>query len=55
MGVEGSYQFSPEVEFISPLYVHITLSIDTETETPCFTQLTCQKHVEIYSIQMAFK
>ena len=36
---EGSFQFSPEAEFTSPLYVHITLGTDTEAESPCFAQL----------------
>ena len=29
---EGSFQFSPEAEFTSPLYVHITCATDTEAE-----------------------
>ena len=29
---EGSFQVSPKAEFTSPLYVHITLAIDTESE-----------------------
>ena len=34
---EGSFQFSPEAEFTSPLYVHITLAANTETESPRFS------------------
>ena len=34
---EGSFQFSPEAEFTSPLYVHITLAANTETESPHFS------------------
>ena len=37
--VEGSFQFSLEVEFKSPLYFHITLATDTEGETPCLGQM----------------
>ena len=29
---EGSFQFSPEAEFTSPLCVHITRATDTEAE-----------------------
>ena len=36
---EGSFQFSPEAEFTSPLYVHITPETDTEAESPIFTEL----------------
>ena len=36
---EGSFQFSPEAEFASPLYVHINLATDTEAESLCFAQL----------------
>ena len=54
--VESSFQFSPDAEFISLLYVHITLASDTEPESLCFPQLPlCYKHVESISIQMAFK
>ena len=35
----GSFQFSPEPEFTSPLYIHITRATDTEAESPCFAQL----------------
>ena len=35
---EASFQFSPEAEFTSPLYVHITLATNTEAESPCFKQ-----------------
>ena len=31
---EGSFQFSPEAEFTSHLYVHITLAKDTEVGSP---------------------
>ena len=31
-GDEGSFQFSPEAELASLLYVHITFATDTETE-----------------------
>ena len=34
----GSFQFSPEAESTSHLYVHITLATDTEVESPCFSQ-----------------
>ena len=34
---EGSFQFPPEGEFTSPLYVHIILAIDTEAEFPCYS------------------
>ena len=48
---EGSFQFSPESELASPLYVHITLATGAETESPCFAQLLqCYKHVEIVNI-----
>ena len=36
---EGSFQFSTEAEFISPLYVHTTLATDIETESLCFARL----------------
>ena len=36
---EGSFQFSPEAEFTSHLYFHITLATDTEAESPWFAQL----------------
>ena len=36
---EGSFQFSPEAEFTSPSYVHITLATDTEAESPYFAQM----------------
>ena len=39
VGDEGSFQFSPEAEFASPLYVHINLATDTEAESLCFAQL----------------
>ena len=29
---EGSLEVSPKAEFLSPLYVHITLATDTEVE-----------------------
>ena len=35
---QGSFQFSPEVEFTSPSYVHIIVATDTEAESPCFAQ-----------------
>ena len=35
----GSFQFFPEAEFTSHLYVHITLAADTEAESLCFAQL----------------
>ena len=35
---ESSFQFSPEAEFKSPLYAHITLT-DNEAESPYFTPL----------------
>ena len=37
--VEGSFQFSSEAEFKSPLYAHITFATDTEAKSPCFVQL----------------
>ena len=37
--VESSFQFFLEVEFSSPLYVHITLATDTEAESPCYVKL----------------
>ena len=36
---KGYFQFSPEVEFTSPLYVHITLATVIELESLCFAQL----------------
>ena len=36
---EGSFQFSPEAEFASPLYVHIILATNIEIKSPCFEQL----------------
>ena len=36
---EGSFQFSPEVEFASALYIHSTLATDVEKESPSFPQL----------------
>ena len=30
---ENFFEFSPEAEFISPLYVHITVATDTEAES----------------------
>ena len=42
---EGSFQFSPESELTSPLYVHITLATDAETESPCFAQLYSVKNM----------
>ena len=36
---EGTFQFSPEAEFTSSLYVLITLATDTEAESPTFAQL----------------
>ena len=36
---EGSFQFSPETEFTSYLYVHITLATDTEAESLCFAEV----------------
>ena len=53
---EGSFQFSPEAEFILDLHVQITLETDTEAVSRCFTQLLhCKRHIETLSIQMAFK
>ena len=36
---KDSFQFSPEDEFTSPWYVHITFATDTEAESSCFPQL----------------
>ena len=36
---ESSFQFSPEAEFTSPLYICVTLSTDTEAESSCFLRL----------------
>ena len=36
---EGFFQFFPEAEFTSLLYVYITLATDTEAESLCFAQL----------------
>ena len=36
---ESSFQFSPEADFTSPLYVYITLATETEAESPGFAQL----------------
>ena len=36
---ESFFQFFSKVEFISPLYSHITFAADTEAESPCFAQL----------------
>ena len=36
---ERSFYFSPEAEFISPLYFHIIFANDTEVESPCFAQM----------------
>ena len=36
---EGSFELSPKTEFISPLYVHITLATDTDVAASCFAQL----------------
>ena len=36
---KGSFQFSLEGEFTSPLSVHVTLATSTESESPCFAQL----------------
>ena len=36
---EGSFQFSPEAAFTSTLYVHITLTTDTEAES-CLLRTT---------------
>ena len=36
---EGSFQFSPEAEFTSPLYICVNLSTDTEAESSCFLRL----------------
>ena len=33
---ESFFEFSPKVEFASPLYVHITLAIDTNSKASCF-------------------
>ena len=33
---ESFFKFSPKAEFASPLYVHITLAIDTNSKTSCF-------------------
>ena len=34
---EGYFEFLPEVEFTSLLYIHITFT--TDAESPCFAQL----------------
>ena len=36
---KGYFQFSPEIEFTSPLYVHFTLATDIAVESLCFAQL----------------
>ena len=36
---KSSFQFSSEVEFLSPLYFPFTLAAVTEAESPCFAQL----------------
>ena len=36
---EGSFQFCPEAEFTSSLYVLIALATDTERESKTFAQL----------------
>ena len=36
---EGYFEFPPEAEFTSLLYIHITTATDTEAESPCFAQL----------------
>ena len=36
---EGSFQFSPEAEFISPLHVQVTFPADTKAESLCFVRL----------------
>ena len=36
---EGSFYFSIEAEFVSPVYVHITLATNTDGESPSFAQL----------------
>ena len=36
---EGFFQFSSEADFASTSYVHSTLAIDTEAESPYFAQL----------------
>ena len=36
---EGPFQFSPEAEFTSPLYVHITFATDNKAESQCFKEL----------------
>ena len=36
---QSSFQFSSEVEFMSPLYFLFTLAAVTEAESPCFAQL----------------
>ena len=36
---EGSFQFSPEAEFISPLHVQVTFPTDTKAESLCFVRL----------------
>ena len=40
---EGSIQFSLELKFTSPLFVHITFATNTEVESPCFAQLLVLK------------
>ena len=40
---EGSFQFSPEAEFASPLHIHATLPTDTEAKPPGFVQLQLRK------------
>ena len=36
---KGSFQFSPEAEFTSPLYLYIILATGTEVEALCLAQL----------------
>ena len=36
---EDSFAFSPKADLTSPMYVHITLGIDTEADSSYFTKL----------------
>ena len=49
---ECSFQFSPEAEFTSPAYVHVTLATNNQAELPCFAQLRQSlQYVETFIIQ----
>ena len=54
---EGSFEFSPKAEFTSPLYLRITLAMDTYNIVLRTTTTTSilPKHFETLSIQMLFK